>query len=262
MSNGSKPRFAVFKFASCDGCQLQLLNLEDELLAIVNRVDLVYFLEASSEVLDGPYDIAIVEGSITTAADAERVRDVRKASKFLVTVGACANAGGIQALRNSLNLDECIRTVYPNPAYIDALASSSPVAAHVPVDFAISGCPISKEQLLEVLTALLIGRVPQLPTYSVCVDCKRRGNVCVLVSRNLPCIGPITQAGCGAVCPAFYRGCFGCYGPMESANADSLCQSMYSRGISHADIMSLLNGFAGGAEQFHAAADRLEKVTV
>jgi len=260
MANDSKPRLAVFKLASCDGCQLQILNLEDELLDIVGAIEVSYFLEARSRIDDGPYDVALVEGSVTTAHDIERLRELRRKSQTLITLGACASAGGIQALRNIQDVDEYTRAIYANPSYIHTLSQSTPVAAHVTTDFAINGCPISKEQLLEVITALLIGRMPQLPTYSVCVECKRRGNVCVLVSRGLACIGPVTQAGCGALCPAYNRGCFGCYGPMESANPDSLCQGLSGRGVPRADIIRLLNGITGWAEEFRSATEKLEKV--
>jgi coenzyme F420-reducing hydrogenase gamma subunit len=261
MPANGKPRVAVFKLASCDGCQLQMLNLEDELLDLAGQVEICYFLEARSQILEGPYDVALVEGSVTTEHDLERVRDIRRKSQTLVTLGACANTGGIQALRNMQDVDEYTRAIYANPAYIHALAQSTPIAAHVTVDFAINGCPISREQLLDVLTSLLIGRSPQLPAHSVCVECKRKGTVCVLVSKGIACLGPVTHAGCGAVCPGFGRGCFACYGPMESANADSLCQGLAARGIPRPEILRLLNGITGWAEEFRSAAEKLERAT-
>jgi coenzyme F420-reducing hydrogenase gamma subunit len=259
MAGEVKPRIAVVKLASCDGCQLQMLNLEDELLDIVGAVEIAYFLEARSKIDEGPYDIALVEGSVTTAHDIERVRDLRRKAQMLITIGACASTGGIQALRNMQDVDEYTRAIYANPSYIHTLSQSTSVASHVTIDFSINGCPISQEQLLEVVTSLLIGRAPQLPTYSVCVDCKRKGNVCVLVSQGIPCIGPVTQAGCGALCPGFNRGCFGCYGPMENANPDSLCQGLSSRGVPRGEILRLLNGFTGWAEEFRSASEKLEK---
>lgn len=255
-----KPRLAVFKFSSCDGCQLQILNLEDELLGLVGQVEVAYFLEASTRTLDGPYDLTMVEGSISTPEDIERIKEVRKQSKFMVTIGACANTGGIQALRNAIGLGECIRTVYANPAYVNSLSYSTPIAEHVAVDFAMRGCPISKEQLLQVVTSVLIGRIPKLPSYSVCVDCKRRGNVCVLVAQGMPCLGPVTMAGCGAVCPSFNRGCFACYGPMENANTESLVHNLQVRGVPARQILQLLDGISGGAEDFREAVERLGKV--
>jgi len=259
MAAGMRPKLAVFKFASCDGCQLALLNLEDELLALVDEVMIAYFLEARSRTLPGPFDVTLVEGSITTPEDLERLRVVRKESKYLVTIGACATAGGIQALRNWQDVGEFARAVYPSPEYIKTLQKSTPISEHVPVDFALSGCPINKDQALEVLTALVLGRTPHLPTYSVCVDCKRRGNVCVAVAQGLPCLGPLTQTGCGALCPAYSRGCYGCFGPMESPNPDSLVKHLLDDGAKPPELARLLRGFTGYAETFRAASEKLEK---
>ncbi len=205
------PTLAVWKFASCDGCQLTLLNCEDELLAIADSVTIASFPEASSEVLPGPYDISIVEGSVTTPADAERIRAVRGQSRFLITIGACATSGGVQALRNFT--DDLAPVVYASPEYIDSLRTSTPIADHVPVDFELRGCPIDKRQLLEVIAALLAGRRPNVRAHSVCIECKRAGRTCVLVAHGTPCLGPVTQAGCGALCPSAGRGCYGCFGP-------------------------------------------------
>jgi sulfhydrogenase subunit delta len=205
------PTLAVWKFASCDGCQLTLLNCEDELLAIAGALQIASFTEASSEVHPGPYDISIVEGSITTPGDAARIRTVRDQSRFLITIGACATAGGVQALRN-FGAD-LAPVVYARPEYIDTLRTSTPIADHVPVDFELRGCPIDKRQLLEVIAALLAGRRPNVPGHSVCMECKRAGRVCVTVAHGTPCLGPMTQAGCGALCPSVGRGCYGCFGP-------------------------------------------------
>ena len=205
------PTLAVWKFASCDGCQLTLLNCEDQLLAIAASIRIASFTEASSKVLPGPYDISIVEGSITTPADAARIREVRDQSRFLITIGACATAGGVQALRNFG--DDLTPVVYASPEYIVSLRTSTPIADHVPVDFELRGCPIDKRQLLEVITAFLSGRRPNIPAHSVCMECKRAGRVCVVVAHGTPCLGPVTQAGCGALCPSVGRGCYGCFGP-------------------------------------------------
>ncbi len=222
MAAGNKPKLAVWKFASCDGCQLSLLDCEEELLAVVGQVDIAYFLEASRAVMRGPYDISLVEGSITTAEDAERIQAARKASKVLITIGACATAGGIQALKNFADVDDYIDAVYAHPEYVNTLATSTPISDHVFVDFELRGCPINKYQLVEVLNAFLNGRKPNIPTYSVCMECKRRGTPCVMVSKGIPCLGPVTQAGCGALCPAYNRGCYGCFGPMETPNTAAL----------------------------------------
>jgi coenzyme F420-reducing hydrogenase gamma subunit len=218
----SKPTLAVWKFASCDGCQLSLLDCEDELLAVAGQVEIAYFLEASSATVDGPYDVSIVEGSITTEHDARRIQEVREASTTLIAIGACATSGGIQALRNFADIDGFVAAVYASPEYISTLATSTPISDHVKVDLELQGCPINKRQLLEAIGALLAGRKPNLPSVSVCVECKRRGVPCVMVTRGVPCLGPVTHAGCGALCPAYARGCFGCYGPKETPNLPAL----------------------------------------
>jgi sulfhydrogenase subunit delta len=226
-----RPKLAVWKFASCDGCQLSLLDCEDELLALAGEVEIAYFLEATRATVKGPYDLSLVEGSVTTAHDAERIREVRRASKKLVTIGACATAGGIQALRNSADVEEFLSIVYASPEYVSTLETSTPISTHVPVDFELNGCPINKRQLLEVLTAFLHGRRPNIPSTSVCMECKRRGNVCVMVAHGTPCLGPATHAGCGAICPSYNRGCYGCFGPMESPNTVSLTRQLKVLGM-------------------------------
>jgi sulfhydrogenase subunit delta len=250
------PALAVWKFASCDGCQLTLLNCEDELLTIAGSVHIAAFTEASSQVDPGPYDLSIVEGSVTTKADAERIKQVRAASRFLVTIGACATAGGIQALRNFK--DDLTPLVYARPEYIETLRTSTPIADHVSVDFELRGCPIDKRQLLEVIAAFLAGRRPNVRAHSVCVECKRAGRVCVLVAHGTPCLGPVTQAGCGALCPGVNRGCYGCFGPMESPNTVSLSAVWRNLGASDAALARTFSGFTAAAEPFRKAAEAAE----
>jgi coenzyme F420-reducing hydrogenase gamma subunit len=243
-----RPKLAVWKFASCDGCQLNVLNLEDELLALAGAVDIAYFLEASSAVTDGPYDLSLVEGSITTPSDAERIQEVRRTSKALVTIGACATAGGIQALRNFGDVREFSEVVYAQPDYIATLATSTPIAAHVPVDFELRGCPIDKGQLLEVVSALLSERRPRVRAHSVCVECKRRGTVCVMVAHGTPCLGPVTHAGCGALCPSYDRGCYGCFGPMETPDTPALSGRLRALGLDDRDLVRVYRTFNAGAD--------------
>jgi coenzyme F420-reducing hydrogenase gamma subunit len=255
----AKPKVGVFKFASCDGCQLTLLDAEDDLLGVARAVDIVYFPEASRSMLKGPYDIGLVEGSITTHHDAERIQQVRRQCHKLITIGACATAGGIQALRNWQDVDEFVRVVYATPQYISTLKSSTPIAEHVPVDFELRGCPISKHQLIELISATLAGRKPNIPTYSVCMECKREGNVCIAVAQGVPCLGPVTHAGCGAICPAFNRGCYGCYGPMESPNTESLSSQFRILGQSDQQIGRAFRGFNAWAWQFRKASEECER---
>lgn len=256
--SGRKPRLAVFKFASCDGCQLSLLDAEDELLSVAGAVEIAHFLEASSRTMPGPYDVALVEGSITMPDDAERIREVRRQTKFLVTIGACATAGGIQALRNWADCDEFLRAVYARPDYISTLKTSTPIADHVKVDFELRGCPINKHQLLEVLSSLIAGRKPKTPSHGVCLDCKRRGTVCVTVARGIPCVGPLTHAGCGAICPSYDRGCYGCYGPAAQPNPPSLTNWWMHEGAPPGALVPLLRNFNGYAPEFRAESDRLD----
>lgn len=253
--NGKRPSVAVFKFASCDGCQLSLLDAEEELLAVAGAVNIVNFPEATSIMLKGPYDIGLVEGSITTHHDAERIQHVRRQCRTLVTIGVCATSGGIQALRNWNDVNEFVRCVYAKPDFISTLKMSTPIAEHVPVDFELRGCPINKKQLLELLSAVLAGRKPNLPTHSVCIECKRRGTVCLSVARGVPCLGPVTQAGCGGLCPAFGRGCFGCFGPMESTNAPALVEQFRQLGQTDADIHRAFRSFSAWAWQFRQISE-------
>ena len=255
-----KPRLAVFKFASCDGCQLSLLDAEDELLAVAGRVEIAYFVEARRKMLEGPYDVSLVEGSISTPEQVEQIKKVRSDSKFLVAIGACATAGGIQALRNWRTVDDFVRIVYAVPSYIDTLATSTPISEHVSVDFELRGCPINKYQLLDLVTALLVGRQPRVPAHSVCLECKRRGTVCIMVAKGIPCLGPVTQAGCGAICPAYNRGCYGCYGPMEAPNAEALGQRFLDLGASSEEIVRMLRSFNGYSDAFRVASEKFEEL--
>jgi sulfhydrogenase subunit delta len=235
MAVSQKPKLAVWKFASCDGCQLSLLDCEDELLSVAESVEIANFAEASRAVVKGPYDLSLVEGSITTPHDAERIHQVRRASKFLITIGACATAGGIQTLNKS-----------------------TPIVDHVRVDFELHGCPINKHQLLEVLSAFLNRRKPNIPSHSVCTECKRRGTVCVMVAHGTPCLGPVTHAGCGAICPSYVRGCYGCFGPMESPNTASLSSGWVHLGVKPPELMRAFRSFNGYAEAFRKESEAHE----
>ena len=256
MAKGKKPKLAVWKFSSCDGCQLALLNCEDELLAVVGQVEIAYFLEASRATAPGPYDISLVEGSITTPEDIDRIQKIRQDSRFLISIGACATGGGIQALRNFKNVDEFISIVYAQPQYIDTLETSTPIENHVYVDFELRGCPINKYQLLEVINALLNGRKPNIPRHSMCVECKRKGTPCVMVSKGIPCLGPVTQVGCGAICPSFNRGCYACFGPMESPNTSALAGWMNGKlDVDKDDLVRMFRSFNANSEAFRTESE-------
>jgi coenzyme F420-reducing hydrogenase gamma subunit len=256
MPRKHKPKLAVWKFASCDGCQLSLLDCEDDLLAVAGEIEIAYFPEATRAVLRPPYDVSLVEGSITTPHDAERIQEIRQLSKTVITIGACATAGGIQALRNFANVDEFVSIVYASPEYIDTLDTSTPIADHIFVDFELRG----KMQLVEVINAFLNDRKPNISHHSVCMECKKRGTVCVMVAQQVPCLGPVTHAGCGAICPFYNRGCYGCYGPMETPNTESL--SLWWKEqltVKDADLVRAFRGFNAYAEPFRKESNAYER---
>ncbi len=254
----TRPKLAVFKFASCDGCQVSILNLDEELLALADRVDVAFFLEATSHVDPGPYDVALVEGSITTAADAERIAQVRENARTLIAIGACATSGGIQALRNIADVEDWKRQVYPHPEWIETLATSTPISDHVKVDEQIQGCPVNKHQVLRVLLRALLGASSDLPSASVCLECKRAGHPCVVVTRGAPCMGPVTRGGCGALCPSLGRDCYACFGPSDDPNPEALVDHLSRSGISRRDAILRLRGIGGWRPEFRRLADRLE----
>lgn len=251
-----KPRLGVFKFSSCDGCQLTLLDCEDELLAVAGALDIAYFPEAMRADDTGEYDIALVEGSVTTPHEAEAIRSIRARTRKLVTIGACATSGGIQALKNGADVAGFIAAVYARPEFIRTLVTATPIADHVRVDFELRGCPISKHQLIELISAAVAGRRPQTPAHATCIECKRAGHVCVMVAHGTPCLGPVTHAGCGALCPGFARGCYGCFGPKETPNTVSLSARLAEQGAESRQIRHLFSTFNTNAEAFRTEAAR------
>ncbi len=251
-----RPKLAVFKLASCDGCQLSLLDCEDELLAVADAIEIAHFPEASRRSVRGPYDLTLVEGSVTTPHDAERIREIRGVSRRLVTIGACATSGGIQALRNFADADALVAAVYPRPDFLRTLATSTPIADHVRVDYELRGCPVDKRELLDVIIAFLHDRRPAIASSSVCIECKRRGTVCVMVAHGTPCLGPVTHAGCGALCPTYDRGCYGCFGPADSVNAAALGDAFRAAGTPSGEVARAFRTFNAAAAPFAAEGDR------
>jgi sulfhydrogenase subunit delta len=243
-------KLAVWKFSSCDGCQLSVLDLEDDLLLLADAINIAYFPEATSIYQEGPYDLSLVEGSITTLEDEKRIQKVRSDSKVLITIGACATAGGIQALRNFGNVKEFAAMVYAHPQYIKTLETSSAISDHVDVDFELRGCPINKHQLLDVVTSYLMNKTPNVPNESVCMDCKRNATVCVIVAKQQACLGPVTHAGCGALCPKYGRGCYGCFGPKESTNTASLTARLTELGATREELLRLYRNFNAASPEF------------
>jgi coenzyme F420-reducing hydrogenase gamma subunit len=253
----AKPTIAVYKFSSCDGCQLSILNLEDELLDLAAVVEIAYFLEARRQTLPGPYDIALVEGSVSTPHEVERIQEIRKQAKILVSIGACATSGGIQALRNKARLEDLALAVYQHPEYLHALPTSTAIAENVKVDYELWGCPVNKYQLVEVLLALLQKRKPSLPNHSVCLDCKRKGIVCVIVANGFACLGPATRTGCGALCPSNGRGCYGCFGPAPNQETRTVVAALTPFERYPGEIKGLLTNISNNAPAFRQAAELL-----
>lgn len=252
----ARPRLGVFKLASCDGCQLTLLDMEDELLDIAQAVDIVNFAEMTrASDPTGPFDLVLVEGSISTPEQLEEIRDIRSRTKTLVAIGACATAGGLQALRNFADHAEFVRAVYARPDYVESLRTSTPISDHVRVDYELRGCPVDKKQLRELISARLAGRAPNIPARSVCMDCKEAGQVCVTVARGIACLGPVTQAGCGALCPGYARGCYGCFGPSSTANPRSLAKRLSVLGQSDAQVRRAFRFIHGWSQAFREVAD-------
>jgi coenzyme F420-reducing hydrogenase gamma subunit len=231
-----KPRLAVHKFTSCDGCQLAFLNAGESLLILSELVELVHFAEAGLLDLNTKIDLAFVEGSISTPDELARIKTIRDNSKYLITIGACATAGGIQALRNAANYKEWMASIYATPETIQTLNTSTAIANHVRVDWELWGCPVNTHQVLDAVRSLLFGAAPKIKRDSVCLECKRKAQVCILVAKNEPCMGPVTQTGCGALCPSVNRACYACYGPSENSNAQALGDWFKKNGMSDDQI--------------------------
>ncbi|SCZ59096.1 NADH-quinone oxidoreductase subunit B family protein [Thiohalomonas denitrificans] len=254
-----KPKISVHKFSSCDGCQVQILSLEEELLQLADRVDIAFFAEATSRMDPGPYAVSFVEGSVSTPHEIERIKHIRDISDLVVSIGACGQSGGLQALRNWGDLTYYLNDFYTEPEHIDALPQSTAFHEHIVVDWEVPGCPPDQGQLKYVINSVLSGVKPNLPSEAVCLQCKRDGNVCVLVSQDQPCMGPITRTGCGALCPHQERDCYGCFGPQGGGNIDALGRRFNGAGLTPADVVSRLRLIYSWAEPFRGASLRWEK---
>ncbi|MCC6208624.1 MAG: sulfhydrogenase subunit delta [Gammaproteobacteria bacterium] len=252
-----RPTVAVHKFTSCDGCQLAFLNLGDDLLTLAGLVDIRHFAEAGMVDPEAQVDIAFVEGSITTPDEYERIRRIRASSRFLVALGACATAGGLQALRNLNGLtQEWMAGIYATPAYIRTLETSTAISTHVKVDLELWGCPVNGRQVLGAVRALLFGVLPEREHDKVCLECKRERAVCVMVARGIPCMGPVTLSGCGALCPRFGRDCYACYGPAENANTAALGRRLAGLGLPPEAAAHRFHFINNGAPAFLEAGRR------
>jgi sulfhydrogenase subunit delta len=249
-----KPRIAVHKFASCDGCQLALLNAGELLLDLAERAEIVHYARAGWVAPDAEVDIALVEGSICTVHDVDRIKAIREKSRYLISIGACATAGGVQALRQTrADGASWLAQVYANPQFIDSLAESVPIARHVPVDLELWGCPVTTRQVFAAIEDLLAGIAPLNPATPVCLDCKRKGQICVLVAKGEPCMGPVTRTGCGALCPGLGRDCYGCFGPSQVQNTASLAARFRMLGLGSEAVGHRFHHINSGAPAFSEA---------
>jgi len=246
-------KIAVYKFSSCDGCQLAFLNAGQDLLNLAKLVDIVHFPEAGPLNEDIIVDIAFVEGSISTPQDRGRIQRIREHSRFLITIGACATAGGLQALRNFTQVENWMSAIYASPEYIQTLATSTPIREHIKVDFELWGCPVNTGQVMQAIRDLMSGVTPRQETDKVCMECKRQGNVCVMVTQQLPCMGPVTRTGCGAICPRIGRDCYACYGPAENSNTESLGLHLENNGMPAAQVAQRFLYINSQAPEFQAA---------
>ena len=252
----SKTTVAVHKFSSCDGCQLALLNLGETLLLLNQLIEIKHFAEAGPVDEEAKVDIAIVEGSISTSKDSERLQKIRDNSTYLITIGACATSGGIQALRNMASTNEWIADIYARPSLIDSLDNSTAIKDQVKVDLELWGCPINQQQILTAIRALLFGVLPKEENDKVCMECKRQQNVCVMVAKNEPCMGPVTRTGCGALCPRVGRDCYACYGPAENANTQAMANRLQGLGLLDDEVAKRFLFINSAAEQFHQEGQR------
>jgi len=249
-------RIAVIKLTSCSGCLIQFLNMEDELPELMKFIEFTYFLEVNSEPKSGPYDVTFIEGSVTTEEEVELIKKFRSWSEVVVALGACSTTGGIQALRNWSNVEEFKRYVYPRPEWINTLDKSRPISDFIKVDYELGGCPVSRDLLSYFIRQLIKGKRPVTLTESVCNECKRKGIQCVIVSKGIPCLGPITRAGCGALCPSFGRGCYGCQGPARGVNPLALAKRFEEMGLSKEDIVLIFKGISSWSKEFREVIER------
>ena len=256
----TKPKVAVHKFSSCDGCQLAFINLGEDLLTLSGLVDILHFAEAGPLDEDAKVDIAFIEGSISASHDIERIKKIRDNSTYLITIGSCATSGGIQALRNMADTQQWIEGIYANPAVIDTLDNSSPIKDYVKVDLELWGCPVSKKQIITATRALLFGVLPVEEHDKVCMECKRQQTVCVMVTKKEPCMGPVTSTGCGALCPSVGRDCYGCYGPAENPNTQAMANRLEGLGLIKDETARRFLFINSGAEAFHQQGMQIKEV--
>jgi len=258
----TKLTLAVHKFTSCDGCQLAFLNAGEKLLTLFDLTEITHFAEAGQVNLEKKVDVAIIEGSISTPEEKIRINKIRQNSKFVITIGACATSGGLQALRNITNSEEWVKSIYTNPEHIKTLKTSTAISEHIKVNSEIWGCPVNTEQVLDAIRSLLSNATPRIKHDSVCIECKRKGNVCVLITKKQPCMGPVTQTGCGALCPTLGRACYACYGPKENSNSISLGRQFEKFGFKQESISQQFSHINNNSIEFKKAHNHFKGIKI
>ena len=235
----SKPKVGIFGFTGCGGCQLEILNLEDQLLDLVGAIEIVHFTEAITEFSD-TYEIALVEGSITTEHGVERIKKIGDIAKIVVAMGSCAVNGGLNCMKNLYGLEKAKDLVYGDKKdWIDSI-EVKPVDAYINVDYYARGCPPNRFEIVDIVRSLIVGRKPEIPNYPVCIECKRNGNTCVY-DLGKSCLGPVTRAGCDSRCPNSVDGCEGCRGPVDDPNMNAQKDLLAEHGLTVDDIMAEFN---------------------
>jgi len=255
MSTEKRLRVAVYKFTGCAGCQMEFLRLEDELLELTKKIEFVYFMMIQNRDELERYDICFVEGSVSTPRELEEIKMIRANTRTLVAFGDCAVTGCVPSIRNWLSQSEAEKVVYKDTSPIRSFKVGG-IGEYVPVDLTLPGCPPHKNMILEAITASLLEIRPDLRMHSVCVECKLRENVCILTSLGKACMGPVTRAGCGAICPTYGRECEGCYGPMSDASPASLAAEFHKLGVSSQDLVRKFRKYAGTSKEFEEVSGR------
>ncbi len=243
-----KPAIGIFSFTGCDGCQLELINREEILLDLAKEVDIIHFPLTQENNNDGPYDIAIVEGGITKKEDIQKIKDVREKSKCLIAIGSCAIYGGVPAMKNFLRDDEPELTVYSKTGFVDSIPAAG-IGKYVKVDFNLRGCPPNKDEFIEVVKQVLLGKTPKESSSPVCVECKQNKNPCFLLEKEF-CLGPLTYSGCDAICINNGVPCEGCRGPLDDANIAAEVKLLKTFGMTEEDVKEKARLFSATAKKY------------
>jgi coenzyme F420-reducing hydrogenase gamma subunit len=248
-----KPQIAIHKFTGCAGCQLEFLHLEESFIKLLDLFDISYWVMVKRHNSEGPWDISLVEGGISTPEEIREIKEIRKKSKIVVAFGDCAITGCIPSIRNWMPQMEAETKTYPDTSMIHSTKILG-IGEYVRVDMNLRGCPPHRDTILEILKAILLNTRPRLRQHPVCVECKLKDNECLITSKKIPCMGPVISAGCGAICPSLHRPCEGCYGPMSNPNPESLAAIFRELGLSEDAITRRFRKYAGMTPEFRQEA--------